>query len=75
VGRRPRELAIQYLPYGLLYYYCADQAAGLSPSEGSVFESLGYNFSLAELEQLQLWERLEAKITELGGCEANPPAY
>lgn len=75
IARRSRELAIEYLPIGLLFAYCKDKTAGVSHAEGTVFGDLKYYYTLAELEQGKLWERMEAKITQLGGCAANPPSF
>lgn len=75
IARRSYELAVEYLPIGLLFNYCADKTAGLSHANGSVFDNLQYFYTLAELEEGNLWERMEAKITALGGCAANPPSF
>ena len=75
VARRSAELAVQHLPIGLIFDYCADKAAQASHADGLVFNYLSYYYSLAELEEANLWERLEAKLTALGGCAANPPTF
>jgi hypothetical protein len=72
VGRRPRELAIQYLPNYLLRNHCEDLAAGRSHAESHVVETLS-NYTVAELEAAQLWQRMDAKIAGMGGC-ANVPS-
>lgn len=69
VGRRPKELAVQYLPDTLLRKHCEDLKEGLNHAESKVFETLQDAYTLEELEELQLWERMDAKIAERGGCD------
>lgn len=70
VGKRVTELAIQYLPTAMLLHYCNDQAAGKSHADGEVYAAFeGYGYTLAQLEKHQLWTRMDAKITGLGGCD------
>ncbi|HEX8694734.1 MAG TPA: hypothetical protein VF746_20075 [Longimicrobium sp.] len=71
VGRRPRELAIQHLPNYLLREHCEDLAANRPHTESEVLETLR-NWTVAELEAAQLWQRMDAKIAGMGGC-ANVP--
>ena len=68
VGRRPFELALIHLPDYLLKLYCADMLAGRSHINGWVYERFKTYYSVAELEAKQLWQRMDAKITSLGGC-------
>jgi hypothetical protein len=70
IARRPTELAVLYLPLALLTDYCADKAANVSHANGKIFKRLSAFYSLAELEQANLWGRLEARLVELGGCAA-----
>ncbi|UCF85938.1 MAG: hypothetical protein JSV50_09995 [Desulfobacteraceae bacterium] len=72
IGRRPRELAIQYLPNYLLHKHCSDIAAGKDHSSSEVFEVLSRNYTLQELEVTNLWERMDAKIADFGGCDHVP---
>jgi hypothetical protein len=72
VGRRTRELAIKYLPDELLRNRCADIAANKSHADSDVFDSLKLNFTVAQLEALNLWDQIDAKLANLGGCAAFP---
>ncbi len=72
VGRRTRELALQYLPDYLLHLHCADVAAGRTHAESDVFNIFEENYTLAELEAQNLWHRLDVKIASFGGCDHVP---
>ena len=72
VGRRVYELALIYLPDRLLHIRCTDIAAGLPRLESGVFESFRRFYTLTNLEEVNLWERLDAKIESFGGCEHVP---
>jgi hypothetical protein len=76
VGRQTSELSIQYLSNYLLRLHCADVAAGRGPAQSQVFDpqvgGLGRYYTVAQLQAMNLWTRLDAKITALGGC-ANVP--
>src|SRR5215217_2425075 len=67
VGGRVAELAIQYLPKGLLGDYCADQAARRSHADGWVAGNLTC-YTVAQLQKQHLWARMDSKIKSLGGC-------
>jgi hypothetical protein len=73
VGRRPRELAVKFLPDELLKNLCVDIAANNSHANGEVLKSLQPTFSLAQLEAMNLWDQLNTKLSNLGGCAAFPP--
>jgi len=75
VGRRVLELAIQYLPNLLLHHHCYDLAHGLSHANSTVFTSDFQNslYTVADLEAAHLWQRMDAKIAQLGGCANIPP--
>ena len=70
VGRRMRELAVEHLPQVLLSYRCRDRANGLTNESSSVYNNLGISqyWTVAELEAMQFWERMDAKIEQYGGC-------
>jgi hypothetical protein len=70
VGRRAKELAVAYLPLGLLDLYLRDQQLGYSHATGDVAVSLAGRYSVAELETLQLWQQMDAKIAAHGGAAA-----
>jgi hypothetical protein len=72
IGRRTRELAVQYLPNYLLNEYCSDTAAGKSHANGEVFATLSRNYTVQLLEGLSLWTRMDAKIAGFGGCAYVP---
>jgi hypothetical protein len=76
VGRQTSELSIQYLSNYLLRLHCADIAAGRGPAQSQVFDpqygGLGRYYTVAQLQAMNLWTNLDAKIVALGGC-ANVP--
>jgi hypothetical protein len=72
IGRRPQELAIELLIEQLLAYYCKDQAAGKSHAQGYLATEVLKGYTLAELDALDLWNKMDAAIAALGGC-ANIP--
>lgn len=65
VGRRPTELAVKYLPPGLVEFYLSDKKQGKSHAEGKVFANLSQIYTLAGLESMKLWQRLEEKSKSL----------
>jgi hypothetical protein len=60
-----RAIAVKYLPYGWLRARCNDLA---DPAKTEVFDYFGGYLSEAELQAMQLRERLDAKIASIGGC-------
>ena len=69
VGRRPIELAIDYLPMPVLWAYCHDRAAGRSHADGEVYNEIFKPvYTLAELSAAHLWKRMDEKIAALGLC-------
>ena len=72
VGRRTTELIVEYLPQYLLHIRCEDRANGLSKESSDVYrpESMGIGryWTIAELDALRFWERMDAKIERYGGC-------
>ena len=72
VGRRSRELAIKYLPRALLVERCRDLEEGNSHVNSFVYNWTAFNrdYSVEELEAINLWDRMDAKIDNLGGCPA-----
>ena len=73
VARQPLELAIKYISDDLLRLHCQDVAANNSHANSKVFNALKDIHTLAELEALRLWERIDTKLPSLGGCAAFPP--
>jgi hypothetical protein len=76
VGRQTVELSIQYLSNYLLRLRCGDIAAGRAPAQSQVFDmqygGLGLYYTVAQLQAMNLWQNLDARIAALGGC-ANIP--
>jgi hypothetical protein len=73
VGRRPKELAIQYLSDCLLADYCDDQAKGLDHAHGQVYQIFASCYDLTDLENNEnLWNRMDVKIANFGGCSKIP---
>jgi len=68
VGRRVCELAAQYISRYLVERHCEDVASGASHPDSQVYANLQKCHSVAELEAMDLWERLDAKAVELGIC-------
>jgi hypothetical protein len=68
VGRRVCELSAQYLSRYLTEKHCADLASGESHETSQVYAILQRCHSLAELEAMNLWDRLDDKAVELGIC-------
>jgi hypothetical protein len=67
VGRRVTDLAIKYLPINLLNDYAQDVAAWQKHENGKVFDGLKSRYTMAELDAAKLWQRLDARLGELGG--------
>ena len=70
VGRRTRELAIKYLPRALLEGRCQDIRFARSHADSWVYMVPAFfrHYSVEELEAINLWDRIDAKIERLGGC-------
>ncbi|MFN8497249.1 MAG: hypothetical protein U0641_05280 [Anaerolineae bacterium] len=68
IGRRPRALAVVYLPDVLLQEHCEDTAAGRSHADSKVFATLSRDYTVAQLEAEHLWARLDTKVAGFGGC-------
>jgi hypothetical protein len=56
----------------LLHHHCADLAAGLGHAASSVYALFQNHYTLAELEAGALWQRMDEKLVELGGCGSVP---
>ena len=73
VARTPVDLAIIHLPNYLLYNYCVDNSLGHSHANGYVYSLFQpYGFTVSDLDALNLWSRMDAKILSLGGCPHIP---
>lgn len=85
VGRRVVELAVEHPPDYLLWLHCKDEKANRSPEDSLVFLKeadnqsgawLSRHFSMDELNQKRLWERLRQKVKRRGGCgKIHQPTY
>lgn len=67
VGRRPAELSLVYLPEGTVETYCKDQLFGTN----HVYEwNYANYFTVQQLQEVQLWERLaeKAKTADTPNC-------
>jgi hypothetical protein len=72
IGRRAYELALIHLPDYLLHLRCSDIAAGRSHAQSDVYRVFQHLYSLAELEAMNLWGRLDEKVASFGGCSYIP---
>jgi hypothetical protein len=72
IGRRTTELSITWLPNYLLHKYCSDIAASKTHASGEVFDTLSRTYTVAQLEALSLWNRMDTKIAGFGGCAHVP---
>ena len=68
VGRRPIELSLTYLPTYLLKAYCTDMATAKTHGAGGVYDLFKNFYTVAQLEAMNLWGKMDAKIASLGGC-------
>lgn len=85
VGRKVAELAVEHLPDWLLWLHCKDGKAKRPPEKSLVFLRktdnrsgawLSRYFSMDQLKQKRLWERMDRKIKQRGGCgKIHPPTY
>jgi hypothetical protein len=76
LSRRMAALVQEYLPDLLLRKRCEDIESGANHQDSEVYNSfLKEYYSVEELEALILWERLDTKIADLGGCALIPPSW
>lgn len=68
VGKGVDKMIIEHLPRVILLLHCEDIANGKSHPASKVRDFLS-KYTLEELEEFGLWEKIEAKIAALGGCE------
>jgi len=66
IGRGVAELDVERISGNLLRQYCGDLEENLTPSEGQVFSELRDHYTMEELEEAELWSRLEAQTDECG---------
>jgi len=74
IGRGTFELALEHLNLRLLRYHCDDVEQGKDHANSSVYKSTGFSkiYTVEALEMANLWERIEQKISDLGGCQNIP---
>ena len=72
VGRRPMELALQYLPTGFLEMYCEDRSSRTPRKKGQIYQSLSAVYTMKELNQMKLWPKLAAKAKALNLPHCKP---
>ncbi|GAB3333939.1 hypothetical protein GCM10027299_41850 [Larkinella ripae] len=75
LSRNPEQLAIKYLSLYLMVQHCKDKAEGKSHAQSEVYQSLKFNYTLAQLEAMNLWGKLDQKIAAKGGCSVIYTAY
>ena len=69
IGRRPIELSVKHLTTRVLLNRCQDITQGITSHAASrVYRDVSRIYSLAELEAMDLWTKIDAKILALGGC-------
>lgn len=72
VGRQVYELALVHLSDYLLHLHCSDLSAGRSHDQSDVYATFSRWYTVPELEAINLWGRLDAKIASFGGCNYIP---
>jgi len=69
IGRRVIDLAVWNLGDAMVFKYCQDKASGASHASGKVFEVFAeHDYTVAQLEATNLWERLESEAQVRGAC-------
>src|SRR5436309_2685972 len=68
VARHMGELGVKYQSDYLLSAYCQDTAANLDHASGQVYAALKTYYTVAELEALQLWDKLAEKAAATNFC-------
>ena len=76
---------MEHLPDWLLWLHCKDEKANRPPEQSLVFLKetdgrqgawLSRYFSMDQLKQKKLWQRMDGKIKQRGGCnKIHPPTY
>jgi hypothetical protein len=75
IGRQTFELALKYLPDYLLEMYCTDLSNNVPPQNGSIMSLFSVWYTYQDLLNLDLWNRLQAKVNSFGGCQNIPHSY
>jgi hypothetical protein len=70
IGRHALELAVEYIPNGILKMYCEDVSNGKTIEESRIYnEIFRDHIPLSELKLFGFWDRLKIKTESMGGCE------
>ena len=72
VGRRPAELSLTYIPVKVVGDYCLDVLNGKTHANGLVFENYSAWYTVAQLEAVDLWGRLAAKVPTTSAFQCAP---
>lgn len=79
IGRQTTELGLEHLSYYLLGQYCDDKSRDRSKENGDVLKTLDRFYTLSELKNMDLWKKMDDKLSQIGGCESvdreRPPYY
>lgn len=69
ISRRSKELDVKYLTYAIVNRWCQDIKEGNSIPDGQVYAEIKDYYTLQELNEMQLWQKLAAKVETLKyGC-------
>lgn len=71
VARGVAGLAVKHLS-NILVNLRAEEPVGTPPAESKILERMSTYFTLEELLEMDLWDRLDAKIESLGGRDRIP---
>jgi hypothetical protein len=69
IARQVYELSQKYLTQPVVYAYCQDKSNDTPRQSSQVFAIYKHIYTLAELEEQDLWKRLEQRVLDLGGCQ------
>jgi hypothetical protein len=72
IGRRPVELSITYIPPFVVGKYCQDVLNGKTHANGQVFEIYSKWYTVAQLEAVDLWSRIAAKVPTTTAFQCAP---
>jgi hypothetical protein len=75
VSIKQRQLLVEHLGLNLLRRHCSDESAGRSHADSRVLENSSEAYSLEELEDMLLWDRMDEAIKGIGGCNAVEKAW
>lgn len=68
LSRRILDLAIEYLPFSLMVSHCQNTTRGLPLVGCEIVRWFSTTYSFEYLNSVNLWRRLDDKITAFGGC-------